>query len=102
MRLRTGFGFSAGTAALTAAVSFSALAVLRGRRVFETSAGSASALAVPSRSPVAALRAVRRRRAGFVRFTSSSGTERLGGGASTAGGDDSLTRAIAREGSGGA
>ncbi|MFZ0363637.1 MAG: hypothetical protein WAL67_05480, partial [Candidatus Cybelea sp.] len=102
MRLRAGFGFPSSGVALTTAGSFSTLVGLRGRRVFDSAAGSASALALPSRSPAAAARVVRRRRAGFVRFSSSSGAERLGGGASTAGGAGSLTLAIAREGSGGA
>ncbi|MGC1379464.1 MAG: hypothetical protein WA814_00415, partial [Candidatus Baltobacteraceae bacterium] len=74
-------------------------AFLRVRRGLASGAGNATVMGAPSSSP-AALAGLRRRRVGLVRFGSSGATERLGGGASTAGGAARLTGAIAREGSG--
>ena len=114
MRLRAGFFVSPSVAAAaaretrvrlgfasTGTTASAAVSVLRVRRRLGSAAGSAIGLAVPSSSPAASLRAVRRRRAGLVRFVSSAGAERLGGGGSTAGGV-ALRVTMAREGSGGA
>ena len=95
-RLRVVLGFACAVTAAASSVSV----FLRVRRGF--GAGSASALPVPSSSPATSARGVRRGRAGFVRFGSSMGAVRIGGGASTAGGGVLTRLAIARDGSGGA
>jgi hypothetical protein len=99
--LRERFGFA--TTTTTGSGSGAAAAdFLRGRRVdFSAGAGSARALAAVSSSAVTPRDGVRRR-AGFVRLGFSSGADKLGGGASKAGGDACLRVAIARVGSGGA
>ena len=81
----------------------SSVVSLRVRRAGFSAAGNANAEALVSSPAVAAVRPVDdRRRAGFVRFGTSAGATRLGGGGAKAGGGGSGRGVIARTGSGGA